>query len=595
MKSPLKLLIPIILFILIGRLFQLQVLKTDYYKLLSEKDRLRREVISAPRGKIFSREGNILAESRPSYSLMIDPYQVDSTEISRLSRVLDMKEEAIYKKVKPHFRTSCIRRVSFEEVSRIIEEQELFPSIRVITEPVRYYPYDSILSHLLGYTGEINDEELKNYKVFYREGDIVGKKGVEKSFEHYLRGKKGVTFVEVDVRGRVVRRFDGSKARLSERGNDIYLTISKNLTLYADSLLNNFPCAASVAMDPRTGEILLYYSKPGYPTNKMTAGIPVCEWDSLRCREDAPLWDRIISGEYPPGSIFKISTAIIALENKVIDEFKEFEPCKESLYIGDRYFGCWKKHEKLKLTDAIIQSCDIFFYQVGMSMTLEEMINYARNLRFGERCGIDLPGEREGFLPSRDWYNEKYGRRGWGRGVLANLAIGQGEILITPIQLVTFFSSIANSGWTYTPHVVREIKDKNGNNVRMPNPDKIALPISSTTINIIREAMERVVNDRKGTAYWSRLKDIKVAGKTGTAENPQGEDHSLFVGFAPFEQPKIVVFTIVENSGHGSAYAAPITTKIIKRYLENEKSRSEGFEVSIQDYGLEGNSKISRD
>jgi penicillin-binding protein 2 len=567
MKAQIKIIIIIIVIILIGRLFQLQVLKTDYYKLLSEKDRLRSEIIPAPRGRIFSREGVILAESRPSYSLIIDPYQVAPLEISRLSEVLDMREEAIYKKVKPHFRTSSIRRVSFEEISRIIEEQELFPSIRVITEPVRYYPYDSILSHLIGYTGEITDEELRDSRRFYRKGDIVGKKGVEKSYEYHLRGKKGVNFVEVDVRGRVVRRFDGSKATKAERGNDIYLTISKDLTLYADSLLKDFQCAASIAMDPRNGEILLYYSKPGYPSNKMTEGIPVYEWDTLRCREDAPLWDRIISGEYPPGSIFKIPTAIVALENDVIDELKEFEPCEESLYIGDRYFGCWKKHGKLRLMDAIIQSCDIFFYQVGMSMSLEEMIEGAKKLGFGERCGIGLPGERGGFLPSRDWYNEKYGRRGWDRGVLANLAIGQGEILITPLQLVTFFSSIANNGWTYEPHIISEIRDKKGEIIKTPEIKKVTIPISSSVIDIIRKAMEGVVNNEKGTAYWTRLREIKVAGKTGTAQNPQGEDHSLFVGFAPFHEPKIVVFTVVENSGHGSVYAAPITTKIIKRYL----------------------------
>jgi penicillin-binding protein 2 len=567
MKSQIKIIIIIVITIIIGRLFQMQVLKTDYYKLLSEKDRLRSEVIPAPRGRIFSREGEILAESRPSYSIIIDPYQVDPTEITRLSNVLDMKEEAIYKKVKPHFRTSNIRRVSFDEISRVIEEQELFPSIRVITEPVRYYPYDSILSHLLGYTGEITDEELKDSRRFYRKGDIVGKKGVEKSYEYYLRGKKGVNFVEVDVRGRVVRRFDGSKATRAERGNDIYLTISKDLTLYADSLLKDYKCAALIAMDPRSGEILLYYSKPGYPSNKMTEGIPVYEWDTLRYREDAPLWDRIISGEYPPGSIFKIPTAIIALENGVLDEWKEFEPCKESLYIGDRYFGCWKKHGKLRLKDAIIQSCDVFFYQVGMSMSLEEMIEGARKLGFGKECGIGLPGERGGFLPSREWYNEKYGRRGWDRGVLANLAIGQGEILITPLQLVTFFSSIANNGWTYTPYIISEIRNKNGEIIKTPELKKITLPISSSVIDIIRESMEGVVNNEKGTAYWTRLREINVAGKTGTAQNPQGEDHSLFVGFAPFHEPKIVVFTVVENSGHGSVYAAPITTKIIKRYL----------------------------
>lgn len=584
MRSPFKLLILIILSCLSVRLFQLQILKTNYYELLSEKDRLRREVLPAPRGRIFSREGKILAESRPSFSLVIDPYQVDSIEILQLSSVLDMKKEAIYKKVKPHFRTSCIRRVSFSEISRIIEEQEKFPSVREITEPVRYYPCDSVLSHLLGYTGEISDDGLKNPKgtYTYSKGDIIGKNGVEKSYEQYLRGNKGVSYVEVDVRGRVVRRFNGGKESAPEKGLDLHLTISKDLTLYVDSLLKGFPCAASVAMDPKTGEILLYYSKPGYPTNKMTAGIPASEWDSLRGREDAPLWDRIVCGEYPPGSIFKIPIAIVGLEKNVLNEFTEFQPCEESLYIGDRYFRCWKKHGKLRLNDAIIQSCDIFFYQLGMSMTLEQMIDGVKELGFEKQCGIDLPGERKGFLPSRDWYNQKYTSRGWDRGVLANLAIGQGEILITPLQMVTFFSGVANGGWTFTPHVLKEIRDKKGKIIKIPHPKKIKLPVSTATLDLIKKNMGKVVNDSKGTAYRSRLQEVTVAGKTGTAQNPMGEDHSLFIGFAPLQDPEIVVFTIVENIGHGSAYAAPITTKIIKRYLsKHQKGQNEEDLIGI--------------
>ncbi|MCK4420565.1 penicillin-binding protein 2 [candidate division WOR-3 bacterium] len=566
MKRIFQSLVVITFIFLLGRLFQLQILKKDYYEVLSEKDRLRMEIIPAPRGKIFSREGIVLADSRPSYSIFIDPYEVDSSEINYLAEILNISKEVIYKKIRPHFRIGRIRRVSFDAVSRVVESQEKFPAVRVITEPARYYPFDNIFSHLLGYTGEVNDEELKRLKGYVK-GDMIGKNGVEKQYDCHLREKKGVSYVEVDAMGRVVKRFDSPKASPPQRGMDTYLSVSADLTLFVDSLLSDFSRAAVVAMEPKTGEILLYYSKPGYSANKMTSGISLDDWDSLRNREDAPLWDRIICGEYPPGSIFKIPTTIIALRNGIVTEYTTFNPCEESLWIGDRYFCCWKKHNKLRLLDAIIQSCDIYFYQVGMKMTLEQLVEGAKKLKFEEKCGIDIPGERRGFLPSRDWYNNKYGGRGWDRGVLANLAIGQGEVLLTPLQIVVFFSAIANNGKTFTPHILKEIRDRDGRIVLVFRPKKIDLGLSSFTVKFIKKAMKGVLNNRKGTAYGSRLRGITIAGKTGTAENPHGEDHSLFVSFAPFENPEIVVFTVIENIGHGSAYAAPVTTKIIKKYL----------------------------
>ncbi|MEA1912430.1 MAG: penicillin-binding protein 2 [candidate division WOR-3 bacterium] len=569
MKYTLRILIFAVIFILIGRLFQLQILSTGYYKGLSERDRIRREIIPAPRGRILSREGKILAESRPSFSLMIDPYRVDSTGIFRLSKILGIKEEVIFKKVKPHFRTCRIRRVPFDVVSKIVEKQEKFPYIRLITEPVRYYPCGPIFSHLVGYTGEITSKELKEFKGSYRGGDIVGKKGVELKYDKFLQGKKGVSLVEVDVRGRVVRRFNRPAGKSPKTGLDLHLTVSEDLSLYADSLFSDFQSGACVGMDPKNGEILLYYSKPGYSSNKLAAGISTSEWANLRNREDAPLWDRIICGEYPPGSIGKIPTAIIGMENRVVDEFTTLIPCKGALLIGNRYFHCWKEHDKLALPDAIIQSCNIYFYQVGMKMSLEEMVEGEKKLGFGKRSGIDLPGEREGFIPTREWYNKKYGRRGWDRGILANLAIGQGELLLTPLQIVTFFSHVANGGTTYIPHILKDIRDNEGKIVWKPQLKRTRLPFSPKTLNIILEAMKAVVNSQKGTAYFSRLKGIEVGGKTGTSQNPRGKDHSLFVGFAPFTDPKIVVFTIIENAGHGSSYAAPMTAKIIKRYLSN--------------------------
>ncbi len=565
-KAP-RILTLFILLTLVFRLFQLQLVRKDYYRNLSEKNRMRRDIITPPRGKILSREGEVLAESRPSYSLIIYPYYLDSLEIKGLCKVFGMKRKEMVKRINPNFRTCRIRRLSFEATSKIIEKQEDFPSVRLITEPVRFYEKDKIFSHLLGYAGEVTREELEKIASDYIMGDIIGKKGLELEYEPFLRGKGGVSIYEVDARGVVVRRFDDSYGKSPERGFNVYLTVSKPLTLYADSLFSEFESGACVAMNPKNGEILLYYSKPGYKSNKLAAGISNIEWDSLRNNESAPLWDRVIAGEYPPGSIAKIWTAIIGLENKLVKKETRFTPCDSMYWIGNRYFSCWKRHRSLKLIDAIIQSCDIYFYQVGMSMTLELFVDNASKLGFSRKCGVDVPGERSGFLPSKEWYDKKYGKRGWARGVLANLAIGQGEILVTPLQGATFFSAVANGGWTYQPHVLKKITDSDGNTIKKLRPKKIDLPASEENLEFIREAMKNVVNTLKGTAYWSRLNDITVAGKTGTAQNPHGEDHSLFVGFAPFEDPEIVIFTVIENAGHGSTHAAPVTTKLIKRYL----------------------------
>jgi penicillin-binding protein 2 len=570
MKKDPRILTIFILLILILRLFQLQIVRRNYYRSLSEKNRIRRDMIIPTRGKVLSREGEVLAESRPSYSLIIYPYYLDSLELNELCRALQVSKKDLLKRINPNFRTCRIRRLSFEATSRIVEKQEDFTSVRLTTEPVRFYENDKIFSHLLGYAGEITREELEKFSGDYIMGDIVGKKGLELEYEQFLRGEKGTSIYEVDARGVVVRRFDDSYGKATEKGYNVYLSISKPLTLYADSLFSEFSSGACVGMNPKNGEIILYYSKPGYGTNKLSAGISNIEWDSLRTDENSPLWDRAIAGEYPPGSIAKIWTTLIGMENDLVKENSRFISCDSIFWIGNRYFGCWKRHGSLNLLGAITQSCDIYFYQLGMSMTLELMVNFAKSFGLSQKCGIDVPGERGGFLPSKEWYDKKYGKRGWARGVLANLAIGQGEILITPLQGATFFSAVANGGWTYQPHVLKEIKDVDGNVIKSLKPKKIDLPVSEDNLKFVRKAMRNVVNERKGTAYWSRLKDITVAGKTGTAQNPHGEDHSLFVGFAPFEDPEIVIFTVIENAGHGSTYAAPVTMKLIKRYLTKD-------------------------
>jgi len=565
-----------ILLLIVGLLFFVQLVNLEMvhyhrFQSLAMKNIVGIETIPAPRGMIYDRNGNIIADSYPAYTLFIYPKQFSESQMSKLVKLTGIKRKIIQKKLKKNYRIVRIGKLSLPAASKIEEILDEFPGVRVKIEPVRYYYSDKIVSHFIGYTGEASPDEIKKSELpKISSSDITGKMGIEKEYNNLLMGKKGVEYYQVDVFGRITGKIPGIKDVPPKIGNTLYLTINMNLEKYTDSLFKNYKKGAVIAMNPKTGEILIYYSKPGIPINQIVYEGKEQIWKNLVTSEDAPLFDRVSQGQYPPGSIFKIITAAIGLKNNIVNKETRFEPCTGGIYIGNKYMACWKAHGSLDLIDAIIQSCDVYFYQLGMKIGLDTLSLDAKKIGFGSITGIDLPEEKAGLIPDRGWYNKHFSKKGWGKGVAANLAIGQGEILVTPLQMVTFFSGIANMGVTYTPHLLKYTLSPTGKRIYKPRLQEIQLPLDKSSIALLRDAMLGVIENPKGTAHWTKIPGVKVCGKTGTAQNPHGKDHSLFVAFAPYKNPVIVVFVVVENAGHGTTIAAPIAMKIINRYIKKE-------------------------
>ncbi len=568
-----KVLLVSLLVILIGILFYLQVIKHSYFYKLSMENKIKIIVKPAPRGRIFDRDGNVIANVVLGFSALFTRSFLLPKERQIIAKTLNIPPSELRKNM-VGARTISKRRLNFQELSQLSEITDELPNVRIMEYPIRHYPYGKLFSHLIGYTGEVKEKNLKLLKVKgYQMGDEIGKMGVEKYYEDYLRGTKGVEYIEVNAKGYEVGIYKDKPAIPPEKGKDVYLTVSLPLQIYADSLLKTYKKGAIVAMDPTTGEILAYISLPGFDPNQLVGGINQKLWTELQNDTLFPLFDRVIKGTYAPGSIYKIVTAGIGLENKIVDRYSRFAACAGKLLIGNRVFKCWKAHGSLNLVNAIVQSCDIYFYQLSMKIGINKLYQGAKSLGLGQPTGIDLDGESKGFIPDSNWLNKKYGKYGWSKGSIANLGIGQGEILLTPIQVVTLFSGIANNGKTFSPHILKKIVNNKGEVIKKGVGREIRLPISKNTIAVLKEAMRGVVQDSAGTAHFSNIPGIDIGGKTGTAQNPSGKDHSLFVGFAPVDSPKIVAFAVFENAGHGSSHAAPAVIKLIKYYLEQQKQQ----------------------
>lgn len=545
-----------------------QVIKRNDYRQIALKNTLRGEKILATRGVITDRKGNILALSYPSYNLYIYTSQFSNDDKKKLIEIIG-DETIINKKFKKGFSLIKIDNISYDLASYILEHIEGLNCINVKIEPRRFYLYNEITSHLIGYVGEVSNEEMKNNPEL-KTGDIIGKKGIEKFYDNYLKGKDGIEYVITDAYGRKIGKSNQLKDVEPTNGYETILTIDINLTSFTDSLLKPYARGAVCAMDPKTGEILIYYSKPGFPVNQIVYEGSDSVWKMLIESPDKPLFDRILQGQYPPGSVFKVFTALTGLRGNFVSPYTRFSPCNGGIYIGNKYMSCWSTHGSLDLKHAIIRSCDVYFYQLGMKIGLKKLSEEGKRFGFGKKTDIDLYDEKTGLIPDENWYNKYFGKYGWGKGVVANLAIGQGEILITPLQIVRFFSGLFNGGYFFKPYIVKEIKNENGKSVFKSKSEYEKIDIDSSIVNFLKEALKGVIEDSTGTAHWVRIKNIEIGGKTGTAQNPHGEDHSLFVCFAPVNDPQIVVFVVVENAGHGSTVAAPIAAKIVQKYLSEK-------------------------
>ncbi|MBI5868945.1 MAG: hypothetical protein HZB43_11790 [candidate division Zixibacteria bacterium] len=393
--------------------------------------------------------------------------------------------------------------------------------------------------------------------------------GLEKRDDDLVRGVDGVRHWEVNALGQLVGPMPGYPDVSPIPGNDMMLALDVNLQILADSLLSGYDAGTVAAVDIRTGEVLCFVTRPGYDANAFSGTLSSLEWNSLRDDPLKPLLNRAAKGLYPPGSTAKLLTAGAALEAGIVGTSDRFGGCGGGYRFGNRVFGCWKPsgHGSLDMFGGIEQSCDVYFYQLGLKVGVDTWSQSVKACGFGRATGIDLPGEVDGLVPSTAYYDRRFGAKKWSRGLMLNLAIGQGEFLVTPIQLLQYYAALANNGVAMKPHLLLATRAPQRSWENVTPEVAFKLPYSPSTLSILREAARLVVYGGHGTAGGIKDDSVRMAGKTGTAQNPHGNDHSWFVGYAPSESPRIAVVALVENAGHGSVVAAPICLQIARRYI----------------------------
>ncbi|MBN1155439.1 penicillin-binding protein 2 [candidate division KSB1 bacterium] len=562
-------------FILMTRFFYLQIYKQDKYIRESEKNRIREVMLQPTRGLIYDCDGEILVDNIPSYSVYAIPFEVQNadTVLELLSEIIDIPMIEMKSIIAKHkgslFSPVKLKRmINFDMLSKIEESRLELPGIIYDIEPRRFYPSVVRAPHLFGYLGEISTKELEDDAGRkYQPGDIIGKKGLERVYDEQLKGVRGYRYIEVDALGREVRSLNSRPEILPIPGKNLHLSIDKKLQSFLESRMDSLRGGA-VVVDCDNGEILALVSKPDYDPEMFTKPITQDLWDRLLNDPDKPLYDRMVQSIYPPGSTYKLVLATAALETGTIDQHWR-STCFGTYRFGRRNFDCWKLegHGELDLLGAIEQSCNVYFYKLGLRLGLDYWSEFSTRLRMGIKTDIDLYEENSGIIPSTSYFDMKYGQGKWSKGLVLNLAVGQGDMLITPLQLAALAMIMANKGVYHPFHLVRYIEDPIDMSRHYTAIDSIQISgISKPTYDIVRQGMYGVVNGANGTARVCRFTDIEVAGKTGTAQNPHGEPHAWFIGFVLNRNPKIAFCVLVENGGSGSADAAPIARDIIRTF-----------------------------
>lgn len=560
-------LVTLSLLLLASGFFRAQVLESARYQLSSEKNRLREVPIPAARGMIYDRHGDVIAENVPGYAVSILAPGADSLRatLERLSTIIELAPGDIESAVRrlrrdPNRPTVVLADASFDQVSVLEEHRTEFPSLIIEATPKRRYPDGPTVSAFVGYTAEINESELNSaeYKN-YKSGQQIGRSGLEQQYEKELRGTEGSRYVEVDARGRVVRDAGSRPDREATAAPSLQTNIDLDLQRFIASYLGDSLVGGVVAIEPQTGAVLAIHSSPAYDPNRFIGGIPSGYYRELTSDPRRPLYNKAMQGRYPPASTFKLATAAIALEAGLVDFDTRMQvPCTGGYTYGSRYFRCWDKkgHGAVTLSQAIAKSCDSYFYQLGLRMTLSKMLAGGVQLKFRDKSGIDLPNETTPQWPyAVEYFNKRYGAKGWTNAVTLNLSIGQGENTQTILNMARFYTALATDGSAARPEVVK----------RNPERTKI-LNLTPAQLAGLRDAMADVVSGR-GTAGSAAIQGVVLAGKTGTAQNETGKDHAWFVGFAPKDDPKIVVAVMLWQGEHGYA-AARIASKVVEHYLK---------------------------
>ncbi|OGR12363.1 MAG: penicillin-binding protein 2 [Desulfobacterales bacterium RIFOXYA12_FULL_46_15] len=583
--------------VLFLRFTYLQIIKGEEFRLLSEKNAVRLTSIKAPRGLILDRDRKLLVDNRPSFNLKImleDAGNVKET-VHKISQMIDIPFEELMKKISDAGQGAFYKPVTLQDdISRdhlaIVEAHKFdLPGVFIDIEPTRHYIYKKIASHLLGYLGEVNNDELLSGKYpNVKSGDSIGRYGVEKSFEPYLQGKRGGRQIEVDANGRTIKVL---KTVEPITGLDLKLTIDLDLQQTAEKMLED-KHGAVVALDPNTGDVLVMASAPGFDQNDFVGGINSKKWKALMSDRGKPMTNKAIQGEYPPASTYKIITSIAALEEKEID-IHTTAFCPGFFRYGNRVYRCWNKngHGNVSVIEAVTQSCDVFYYQAGDKVGVDTLAKYAMGCGLNKKTGVLLEDERKGLIPTSLWKKKRF-NEAWHRGETLSIAIGQGYDLVTPMQMAVFIAAVGNGGTLYKPRIVSGIEGSQGNLIKeIPVEVTGKLPAGKKTLEIIQKGLLGVVENDRGTAKRIRLKHVKIAGKTGTAQVfsvKSGEklktehldfylrDHAWFICYAPAENPVIAVSVLIEHGAHGSTAAAPIAGALIGQYINDPSA--EGLE-----------------
>jgi len=579
----------------LGLLFRvgwLQIVQGDAFLRESEANRLREDPVPAPRGLLLDREGRPLVQNRPSRNFVIDPATVRGREkelTEFLSKFQDVDGTPLFDTVflqrlfrqarqTPSQRPVLLEDASPAEIALFSENLYRLPGILQEVTMRREYPFGGLAGHLLGYIGEIPEELLDSLEgKGYRLGDLIGEMGLEEEYEKELKGRDGVRWIEVDAKGRIVGTPQGMPRTEPLSGLHVRTTIDLDLQRTAEEAFPDSLTGAVVALDPRTGEILAMCSSPRIDPNIFT--LPgrrrAREWAKLALDPRRPLNNRAIQGTYEPGSTFKIVTSLAGLVSGKATAHQHMPvACHGGFRFGARIQHCWQQsppyHGSLDMIQALEESCDVYYYQLGLLVDMPWINKVGASLGLGSRTGVDLPDEKGGLLVDSAIHEERNKRLGWkwARGLILNLAIGQGE-LVTPLQLATMVGGVANGHAVLRPHLMQAILEPdNGKVIRRYVPDTLSvLDWSDQTRETIHAAMDSVVNGSRGTGHSARLPGIEVGGKTGSAENPHGRTHALFVCAAPMEAPEIAIGVIVENGGHGGSTAGPIAAAILRTYF----------------------------
>lgn len=564
-----------VFFILSARLYKLQIIDQSEYGLESRRNSIRKIEVTPPRGLMFDNKNNIVVDNLPSYVLTIIPKKFDRNRISEIGKLINEDTTIIGELIdKPkgtnRFNPVKIKRkIDFSVIAYLEENREAFPGVDYKVESIRNYPINFSGSHVFGYIGEISDAMLEKQEGdYYRQGDLVGITGLEKYYEKQLRGEKGVQLVTADVNGKILGSYNEGKDDIKPlNGSDLYLTIDSELQGYCERLLGGRR-GAIVAMNPKNGEILALVSKPDYDLTVFSGEKDNETISAIFSNPNFPMFNRVIQTKYPPGSTWKMMMAMAGMGSGTISPGSTIS-CGGSFTYGSRTWDDHGAYGAISVVTALEVSANVFFYKLALMIGLDNYNIYAKMFGFGSKTGIDLPNETSGLLPSTEYFNKVYGEGKWGKGLLVSLGIGQGELGVSPIQMVAYTSAICMDGIYSTPHLVSQIKNLNTGKDEILEIKQRKIELSKSYFQAVKRGMYLVVNGGGGTARNIKSAGYSLAGKTGTAQNTKGNNHSWFVGFAPYDDPQIAVCVLGENQGWGNEFAAPLAAAIMIRYLSN--------------------------